>query len=566
VVGEEQVPVEACLRGRRVLVADDAADVRWFYVGLLRQAGARVIEARDGAQALELAREEPPNLILADIVMPRLDGLALCAAVRREPSLDGVPVVLLSWQDDFLHRLRELGADAQEYLRKEVPPAEILERLSTLLEPLDRLEAALRSAREARGDLEELGVSALLRATRRLRPNASIIVQDPWSLFEIELQEGKIVEVTRTGVDGALTRGAGTFPALVGMSSGRFIVTEIAGRRSDEDSASLEASFRQATRRLGLLLSTMAEHPDCHVELDEDVLGAYVRHSPIGVQRMVARLVAGEPIQALWESEAASRSLVDALLVTLARQGAVRNVMVPADPGDVLIESEIEPDSRTVADPLERENIRAQLSVAMHREPANEAPRWSYPIWRLNPGARAGNPESNSGFEMEMKTTPRVLGLGFAFIFSATVGFLLWRQLVPAPEPMAPPAVATAPAAEALRDEPVPRRAPPQAAPEGPAPIDLSEFAGVLRPGVDPSFGVGEGQGVLELLGPRGARVEVDGVDRGELPVTLVLDQGRHVVRARVGSGSSDRFYYVKSGATRTATPLNRPGGLVDAR
>jgi CheY-like chemotaxis protein len=583
-VREPQRSAERSLRGRHVLVADDEADVRWFYVGVLREAGARVIEARDGVQALELAREAPPDLILADIVMPRLDGLALCAAVRREPVLDGVPIVLLSWHDDFLHRLRELGADAQGYLRKEVPAREVLERVFSVLEPLTQVEDSLESAREARGDLEEIGVSTLLRATRRLCPNARIILQDPWSLFEVELCEGRIVDATRTGIDGAVTHGAAAFPPLVGMSSGRFIVAAQAERAEAEGRESLEASFADATRRVGLLMRTLAANPDCRVELDQDVLSAYLRHSPIGVQRLVARLVAGEPIQALWESGGGSRSLVDALLVTLCRQGAVRDVTMAASASRESVTSgspwglvreltgpEIQQNSPSVTDRIEREHVREQLAVAMHHEPANEASRSSYPIWRLNAGPGAGNTESISGFEMELHTTPRILGLGFLLLFSGTVGFLIWHQLFPGRTPTgfssASPAL-TSPAApeREAHEQQVGSQAPASVPPEAPWRIELSAFTGSLRPGVDPSLELGEGQGALELIGPHEVSVEIDGVDRGGLPVTLALDQGIHRVRYHVGPRSTDRFYYVKSGATRAATTPVQVGGLVDPR
>jgi CheY-like chemotaxis protein len=98
VVGEgEESGARASLRARRILVAIADAPARWSYVGILREAGARVTEARDGLEGLELAQgEPPPDLILADMIMPGLDGLGLCAAIRRERSLDAVPVVLLS--------------------------------------------------------------------------------------------------------------------------------------------------------------------------------------------------------------------------------------------------------------------------------------------------------------------------------------------------------------------------------------------------------------------------------------------------------------------------------------
>ena len=578
-------PEDSSLSGRRILVADDESEVRWFYVGVLREAGARVIEARDGIEALELARAESPDAILADIVMPRLDGLALCAAVRREPLLDGVPVVLLSWRDDFLHRMRELRADAQGYLRKEVPEGQVLDRVTSVLEPLLRLERALSNQREARGDLEELGVARLLAAVRRHRPDASIVIQDPWSLFELQLRDGHIVGVTRTAIDGAVTKGHAAFPALVGMSSGRFVVAEQRPREDAQGAESLDEAFSEASRRLGSFLNTIAAHPNCRVEFDPDVLGTYVRHSPIRVQRLVAALVAGGPPDVLWESGAGSRALVDALLVTLARQGAVRDVKVteesaegpPAAPvadrseppvahAEELNEREIEQNSSPMSDPAERQDFRAQSAVAMHREPANRISRWSYPVWRLHGGQQDEAGQSNSGFGMEIHATSRLFGLAFIVLLAATVGFLVWDQVAPVASPQRLPDAT--PAAPPLREA---------KGPTGDASIrtvpvpeldqaDRSKLGGRLRAGVHPSAGATESQGVLELLGSAEVRVEVDGIDQGTLPLSLALDEGVHRVRYRFGSRALDRFYYVKPGATRAIELVTQAGGFIDAR
>jgi two-component system chemotaxis response regulator CheY len=555
VVGEETPPApKVSLRGRRVLVAEGEAEVRWSYVGALREAGARVVEARDGVHALELTRDAVPDLILGAVEMPRLDGLGLCDALRREPAFDGVPVVLLS---------------------KPVAAQEVLDRISRALGPLVRLEQWLASDLEATGDLEELGVSGLIRAVRRLRPNATMVLQDPWSLFDLELREGHIVGVTRTAVDGVVTEGVAAFPQLVGMSSGRFVVAESPPIVRGAERESLDAPFAQATHRLGVLLSTMAAHVDCRVDLDQDALATYVRHSPIAVQRLVTRLVAGEPPNALWESGAGSRGLVDAVLVTLARQGAIKDVRVPgleAEAGQAmersrlprreLITSENQQDSKSVADSVERENIRAQLAVAMHREPANLAPSASHPIWRLTPNVRSTGGERGSGFVAEMQTMPRILGFAFVVLLCATVGLILWRQVTRGPTPTGSspvrPAAATTPAElEGERHA----RAPVPAPRTG-----VSAFSGKLRNEVDPSLGVTEGQGVLELNGPGDVRVEVDGVDRGALPVTLVLAAGTHAARYRGAVRSTYRFYYVRSGATRGVRIFTQAGGLVDVR
>ncbi len=552
-----ETPKPESLQGRRVVVADDDTEARWLYVSMLREAGARVVEATDGVRALELARLAAPDLILADILMPRLDGLALCAAVRREPRLDGVPIVLLSWRDDFLHRMRELRAGAEDYLRKELPARQALDRVAAVLEPLRRFEEALSSGTEARGNLDELGASVFFRAVRRLRPNARIVLQDPWSLFEVELCGGRIVDVTCTAIDGTVTHGSATLMSLAGMSSGRFVVTEpisVAERRD----VSLDEDFEAATRRLGELIAKLTDTPDCRVELDPAALTTYVRHSPARIQRMIARLAAGEPPRALWEPDEGSRAVVDALLVTLARQGAVLDVGNARE--QEVSEAEREPEQSI--EPLEREDFRAEWAVSMYREPANPVPRSRDTIWRRGADRRPEDDELLSGFGLEMQLTPRILAWGFVLIFGATVGFLLWREGVRGADQVysEPTSKAAQPATELAE--------PPRGVDAEPAPTrtGLWAYAGELRAGVPSSLAVSETQGVLELGGPAGVTVQVDGIDRGPLPVTLVLDEGQHVVRYAIGDTWTYRFYYVKAGATRVLRVSATPGGFVDAR
>ncbi|TNF61309.1 MAG: hypothetical protein EP303_05840 [Deltaproteobacteria bacterium] len=66
--------------------------------------------------------------------------------------------------------------------------------------------------------------------------------------------------------------------------------------------------------------------------------------------------------------------------------------------------------------------------------------------------------------------------------------------------------------------------------------------------------------------GPTDVRIAVDGIDKGTLPLTVVLEQGTHAVQYRVGGKSTYRFYYVKSDATRVLRVVTQPGGFVDAR
>jgi CheY-like chemotaxis protein len=85
----------------------------------------RVLEARDGAEALVIARAERPDLILCDLRLPALDGLGLCREIRADPSLGRTPVILLATESDreTLRLCREAGA--RDVLRKPVGPRDL---------------------------------------------------------------------------------------------------------------------------------------------------------------------------------------------------------------------------------------------------------------------------------------------------------------------------------------------------------------------------------------------------------------------------------------------------------
>jgi two-component system, chemotaxis family, sensor kinase CheA len=98
----------------RVLVVDDALTIRELQRSILERAGYRVRTASDGREALDRLAEEIPDVVLTDIEMPRLDGFALTEAIRAQPQLANLPVVILTSRasDDDRHRGLEAGADA----------------------------------------------------------------------------------------------------------------------------------------------------------------------------------------------------------------------------------------------------------------------------------------------------------------------------------------------------------------------------------------------------------------------------------------------------------------------
>ncbi|HEX9603316.1 MAG TPA: response regulator [Myxococcales bacterium] len=110
---------------RSVLVVDDSPTIRGFARLLLRSLDVTVIEAEDGAKGLAAARANAPTLVLVDVNMPVMDGLALTRELRKDRALKDVPVLLLTGEksEDLQRKGREAGAN--ELLTKPLQAAEL---------------------------------------------------------------------------------------------------------------------------------------------------------------------------------------------------------------------------------------------------------------------------------------------------------------------------------------------------------------------------------------------------------------------------------------------------------
>ncbi len=120
-IGEQQ---------RLIVIADDNADMRGYIAHLLR-GSYRVHSVSDGEQALEATRKLRPYLVLADVMMPRLDGFELLRRIRQHPELAGTPVILLSARAGEESRIEGLHAGADDYLVKPFTARELLARIAT---------------------------------------------------------------------------------------------------------------------------------------------------------------------------------------------------------------------------------------------------------------------------------------------------------------------------------------------------------------------------------------------------------------------------------------------------
>ncbi|HEX2909702.1 MAG TPA: response regulator [Chloroflexia bacterium] len=117
----------------KVLVADDEKDIRRLVVFTLERSGFQVVEATDGQEALKLAQEEKPDLILLDVMMPFISGYEVCRQLRTVPELKETPVIFLSAKAQSYEIGEGLEAGGTDYLVKPFIPRELAAKVKQVL-------------------------------------------------------------------------------------------------------------------------------------------------------------------------------------------------------------------------------------------------------------------------------------------------------------------------------------------------------------------------------------------------------------------------------------------------
>jgi two-component system, OmpR family, phosphate regulon response regulator PhoB len=119
---------------RRVLLADDDPALRRLIGTTLGTEDFDLIQAADGEEALRIARQQQPALVLLDVNMPKLDGFEVCRHLKSEPETSGIKVVMLTGRTTDADRVRGREAGADEYFIKPFSPVQLLNRVYALLE------------------------------------------------------------------------------------------------------------------------------------------------------------------------------------------------------------------------------------------------------------------------------------------------------------------------------------------------------------------------------------------------------------------------------------------------
>jgi len=117
----------------RILIAEDDADIAALIAHYLEKAGYASESVSDGGRALATARETPPDLIILDLMLPGLNGLEVCKALRLDNRTAALPIIMLTARGEESERILGLGSGADDYVVKPFSPNELMARVRALL-------------------------------------------------------------------------------------------------------------------------------------------------------------------------------------------------------------------------------------------------------------------------------------------------------------------------------------------------------------------------------------------------------------------------------------------------
>lgn len=127
---------------KKILIVDDDPEIVELLSFNLKRTGFATGTAGDGVEALKKARSLAPDLIVLDLMLPELDGFAVCEILRRDKATAGIPIIMLTALTSELARLTGMDAGATEYLTKPFSPKELVSKVEEVLRKQDTPKTA----------------------------------------------------------------------------------------------------------------------------------------------------------------------------------------------------------------------------------------------------------------------------------------------------------------------------------------------------------------------------------------------------------------------------------------
>ncbi len=129
----------------KILLVDDETDILDFLSYNLKKAGYTVFTANNGKDAVKLAKQYIPHLIILDVMMPEMDGIETCEEIRKQPALNNTVVAFLTARSEDYSQIAGFEAGADDYIAKPIKPKVLVSRVSALLKRFGKTEDAPES-------------------------------------------------------------------------------------------------------------------------------------------------------------------------------------------------------------------------------------------------------------------------------------------------------------------------------------------------------------------------------------------------------------------------------------
>ncbi len=243
-----------------ILAVDDSPVITEMIKDAFEAEGYKILTAGDGSEALRTALEEYPDIIIADVKMPGMDGWELCSQIRSNPFTSFIPFIFLTSKTEAPDRIKGLQMGADDYLTKPFDMDELIARVNLILQRMRKTqEAALtRSSQTLAGSTSEMGLPDLLQMFGLNQKTGMLRISKVGNLpGRIALQDGKLISAELGQM-----RGPKALYRLLEWGDAQFEVAPLMETRPDPDlPASVEEALMEGMRQIDEKKKLEEEYP-----------------------------------------------------------------------------------------------------------------------------------------------------------------------------------------------------------------------------------------------------------------------------------------------------------------
>jgi DNA-binding response OmpR family regulator len=181
---------------QRILIADDDSKLVALLTSSLQKAGYATLEALDGEAALERVKNEKPDLVLADITMPKINGFELCKLIRADPVMMNIPFIFLTAKGELNDRVTGLNLGADDYISKPFHISEVTARIKVILQRSAPAPTKTEENGESdlKGNLEQMSLADIMQTLGMNKKTGQLKIIHQSRVGKIFFAAGNIVQ------------------------------------------------------------------------------------------------------------------------------------------------------------------------------------------------------------------------------------------------------------------------------------------------------------------------------------------------------------------------------------